>query len=390
MRIVHVYKDSYPPVTGGIEISMHRLVDGCRDVCGDLSVLVAGRRWLSERSEIEGIPVIRVGEWGRILSNPFAPTFPLWLARTSADILHYHLPHPTAVVSHLIARPRGKVVVHYHSDIVRQAKVMPFYRPLLYQFLDRSDRIIVTSPNYLETSPVLRRFYDKCRVVPLGVPMNRFVPTPEVEDQAQVIRRRYGMRLVLFVGILRYYKGVQYLLEAMRHTSGTLLVIGDGPLLGSLMKQAALLPYRDRIHFLGQVDDVVPYYFASDIFCLPSIYRSEAFGIVLVEAAASGLPLVSTEIGTGTSYVNLHEKTGLVVPPADPEALGAALGRLLDNTELRLQYAAASRQRARNEFSQGRMVQGVLSVYEEMLGHPFTYPENETVVAEEYVGVDGI
>ncbi|MFH1739322.1 MAG: glycosyltransferase [bacterium] len=387
MQVVHIYKDSYPPITGGVEISMHRLVDGCRDVCGGLSVLVAGRRWLTERSEIEGIPVVRVGEWGRFLSNPIAPTFPLWLARTSADILHYHLPHPTAVISHLLARPRGKVVVHYHSDIVRQAKIMPFYRPLLYRFLRSSDRIIATSPNYLETSPVLRHFREKCRVVPLGVPLNRFVPTQEVEDSAQVIRRRYGMRLILFVGILRYYKGVQYLLDAMRHVDGTLLVIGDGPRLGSLMKQASELPYGNRIHFLGQVEDVVPYYFASDIFCLPSVFRSEAFGIVLIEAAAAGLPLVSTEIGTGTSYINLHEKTGLVVPPADPASLGQALSKLLDDTELRLQYGVAAQHRARSEFSQERMVQGVLSVYEEVLGRPLTYPVEEPTV-EVLAGVD--
>jgi rhamnosyl/mannosyltransferase len=368
VRVVHIYKDCYPPITGGIEISIHRLVEGCRDVCGELSVLVNGRRWLTEHSEIEGIPVCRVGEWGRLLSCPVAPTFPLWLRIHSADILHYHLPNPTAVLSHLIARPRGKVIVHYHSDIVRQAWIFPLYRPFLYRFLGESDRIIVTSPNYLNTSPVLSNFREKCRVVPLGVPLNRFTPTPEIEDQAQVIRRRYGMRLVLFVGILRYYKGVKYLLEAMRDVNGTLLIVGEGPLLGDLMKQAADLPYRDRIQFLGQVDDVAPYYFASDVFCLPSIYRSEAFGIVLIEAAASGLPLVSTEIGTGTSYVNLHEKTGLVVPPENPKALAEALTRLLDSTELRLQYGAEARQRARELFSQERMVQGVLSVYEEVLG----------------------
>lgn len=386
VRVVHIYKDSYPPVTGGIEISIHRMVEGCRDVCGDLSVLVAGRRLTTEQSEVEGIPVTRVGQWARLLSTPIAPTFPLWLGRASADILHYHLPHPTAVLAHLLARPQGKVVVHYHSDIVRQAKFMPLYRPFLFRFLKRSDRIIVTSQNYLDTSPVLSRFRDKCRVVPLGVPLNRFVPTPEVEDQAQVIRRRYGTRLILFVGILRYYKGLQYLLEAMRDVSGTLLIVGDGPLLGDLMKQAARLPQRERIHFLGQVEDVVPYYYAADVFCLPSIYRSEAFGIVLIEAAAAGLPLLSTEIGTGTSYVNLHGVTGLAVPPADPRALVDSLTKLLNDTSLRLRYGTAARHRAKTEFSQERMVQGVLSVYEEVLGYRFAPSPEE--VAEDYVSAD--
>jgi len=377
VRIVHVYKDYYPPVTGGVEISIHRLVEGCRDVCGGLSVLVVGRQLLTTRSEVEGIPVTRVGEWGRLLSTPLAPTFPLWLRRTRADLLHYHLPHPTAVMSHLIARPRGKVIVHYHSDIVRQAKVMPFYRPFLFRFLRRCDRIIVTSPNYLETSPVLPHFREKCRVVPLGVPINRFLPTSEVEDQAQIIRRRYGMKLVLFVGILRYYKGVRYLIEAMRKVPGTLLIVGDGPLLGDLMKQAARLPYSNRIHFLGQVEDVAPYYYASDVFCLPSIYRSEAFGIVLVEAAAAGLPLVSTEIGTGTTFVNQNEDTGLVVPPADPDALANALTRLLESTELRVRYGTAAQYRARAMFTQECMVRGVLSVYGEALGCRFEVPKNE-------------
>ncbi len=382
MRIVHIYKDYYPPVTGGIEISVHRLVEGCRDVCGDLSVLVAGHRLFTYRSEVEGIPVTRVGQWGRLLSTPIAPTFPLHLRRRNADLLHYHLPHPTAVMSHLIARPQGRVVVHYHSDIVRQARYMPLYRPFLYRFLDQCDRIIVTSPNYIETSPVLPRFREKCRIVPLGVPINRFLPTPEVEDQAQIIRRRYGMKLVLFVGVLRYYKGVRYLIEAMQKVPGKLLIVGDGPLLGELMRQAATLPHSNRIHFLGQVEDVAPYYYASDVFCLPSIYRSEAFGIVQVEAAAAGLPLVCTEIGSGTTFVNQHEETGLVVPPADSDALAQSLTKLLDNTELRVRYGTAAQNRARTLFTQECMVRGILSVYEEVLGRPFPLPENEPPTQE--------
>lgn len=367
MRVLHIYKDYYPPTCGGIEIAIHRIIEGTRDACDEIAVLICSRERKSEFAEVEGTPVYKVGEWGRFLSAPVSPAFPWWLKRTDADILHYHIPNPTAVMSHLIAKPSGKVVVHYHSDIVRQKKWLALYDPFRRRFMQKADKIIVTSPNYLESSEFLRPYRDKCRIVPFGISMSRFSPSSEIEASAQILRRRYGMNIVLFVGILRYYKGLHTLIRSMEHVDGKLLIVGVGPLLPELIQYAQSLTYGDKIVFLGQVESVVPYYYAADVFCLPSIYRSEAFGLVLIEASACGLPLVSTELGTGTSYVNKHEETGLVVPPENEEALAGALNRLLTHTPLRDQYGQAARHRASELFTQEKMCSQILDIYREVL-----------------------
>ncbi len=369
MRVLHIYKDCYPPVCGGIEISIHRIIDATRDDCDEISVLVCNRQFKSEFAEVEGTPVFKVGEWGRFLSAPIAPMFPYWLRKIRADILHYHLPNPTAVLSHLLVRPKGKVVVHYHSDIIRQKRWMRFYGPFQRRFLQLADKIIVTSPNYLETSETLAPFRQKCEVIPFGINTSRFSPTSEIEDIAQVIRRRYGMGLVLFVGILRYYKGIHVLIDAMEHVEGKALIVGDGPLLPELMEYAHSKPYRDRIQFVGAVESVIPYYYAADVFCLPSIYRSEAFGMVLLEASACSLPLVTTEIGTGTSHVNLDGFTGYVVPPKDPEALAQALRTLLGESSLRYRFGREARKRVVNYFSQEEMARKIIYVYNSLMGY---------------------
>ena len=366
MRILHIYKDYYPPHCGGIEIAINRIIEATRDQCEEISVLICNRRHNTEFAEVEGTPVFKAGEWGRFLSAPASPYFPYWLKRLKTDILHYHLPNPTAVLSHLLVRPSGKLVVHYHSDIVRQKNWLPLYRPFRLRFLAMADRIIVTSPNYLETSPDLQPVRNKCVVIPFGIPLDRFASNPEIEKAAQVIRRRYGERLVLFVGILRYYKGLPYLIRAMEKVDGALLIVGDGPLLPELLDYTHRLPYADRIVFLGQVESVVPYYFASSLFCLPSIFRTEAFGLVLAEAAACGLPLVSTELGTGTSFINRHGETGLVVAPRDENALSESINTLLNDSNLQQTFGRAARERVHRFFSLEEMGRKILEVYRDV------------------------
>lgn len=367
MRILHIYKDYYPPTCGGIEIAINRIIEATRDQCEEISVLICSRNPKTEFAEVEGTPVYKVGEWGRFMSAPVSPTYPFWLWKLKADILHYHIPNPTAVLSHLMVRPKGKLVVHYHSDIVRQKNFMPFYQPFRQRFLAKADAIIASSPNYMESSEDLQPFLHKITIIPFGIPISRFTRSPELNENAHTIRKRYGERLILFVGILRYYKGIEYLIRAMKHVNGKLLIVGTGPLLPDLIEQAELSGYKDRIVFVGQVESVIPYYFASTVFCLPSIYRSEAFGLVLTEAAASGLPLISTDIGTGTSYINRHQETGLVVPPCDEMALSEAINRILNHTELQNLYGAAARKRAERLFSVETMGQNILNLYKNIL-----------------------
>jgi glycosyltransferase involved in cell wall biosynthesis len=368
VRVLHIYKDYYPPTCGGIEIAINRIIEGTRDCCDEIAVLICNRSYKTEFAEVEGTPVYKVGEWGRFLSAPLAPGFPRWIRRCDADILHYHIPNPTAVISHLLVRPKGKLVVHYHSDIVRQKRWLAVYEPFRHAFMRQAEKVIVTSPNYLESSEFLQPYRQKCAIVPFGVSLTKFARSPEVESMAETLRRRYGSRIVLYAGILRYYKGVEYLIRAMEHVDGKLLIVGDGPLLAELVSYTQTLSHADRIVFLGQVESVIPYYYAADVFCLPSIFRSEAFGLVLVEAAACGLPLISTELGTGTTYANQHGETGLVVPPMNEQAMADAINRLLNDIPLRRQYGQAAYQRISSMFTHEQMCSRILDIYREVMG----------------------
>jgi len=366
MKVLHIYKDYYP-VLGGIENHIKMLAEGLvrRGVQAQVLVTNVGPR--TSVQEIEGVPVIKAGCPFRLSSAPLSLSLYRWMVRLRPDIVHLHFPNPTGELGQLFLRRGRKCVLTYHSDIVRQRYLLRLYRPFLWRVLAEADRIIATSPNYIRSSPYLRRFADKCVVIPLGIALGAF----EQVDQGRVgaIRDRYGAPLLLFVGRLRYYKGVQYLLRAMRQIEARLLIVGTGPMEGKWRALAEELALGDRVVFLGEVsDDELPLcYHACDLFVLPASHRSEAFGLVQLEAMACGRPVISTELGTGTSYVNVHGKTGLVVKPRDPQALAEAIHRLLADEPLRNRMGERGRERAR-AFSKEAMIDRVVALYEELMG----------------------
>jgi len=314
--------------------------------------------------------VTKVADFGRLLSAPLAPTFPLWLRKLGGDILHFHLPNPTAVVSAFLARPGGRVVVTYHSDIVRQRVTGAMYGPLLRAFLRRADVVIVTSPDYLESSPVLRSVRERCRVIPLGVDPARMEATPAVAKRIEELKETRPGPRVFFLGVLRYYKGLHLLLRAVSKIDCHLYVGGDGPMRPALERQAAEEKLTDRVHFLGALSDEesAAWMHTCDVFCLPAHLRSEAFGLCQVEAQLCGRPVVSTALATGVPYVNLDGVTGLVVPPGSPDALAEALRTLLSDEALRVRLGEQGRSRALREFTASVMTGRLWSLYEEVLG----------------------
>jgi rhamnosyl/mannosyltransferase len=239
--------------------------------------------------------------------------------------------------------------------------------------------IIATSARYVETSAVLSGFTDRCRVIPYGIPLEQF----NTCDHAEVarIKAQYGPRLIISVGRLIYYKGFEQLVEAMRHVNGHLLIVGEGHLHEDLQGKAKARQLEDKISFLGEIhnQNIVPYYQASDVFALASVARSEAFGIVQLEAMACGKPVVNTNLDSGVPSVSLDGVTGLTVPPADPEALAAALNKLLDDAELRQSYGRAARARVEQEFDQDIMLARMLKLYSGVLRVPY---EEKSIVAE--------
>jgi rhamnosyl/mannosyltransferase len=369
-RILHVYKDYFPPVRGGIENTINLMARGCLDEF-EVNVLVCAGTNAPGEEEIDGVRVVRVKEWGRLWSAPIAPSFVEVMRREAraADLLHFHHPNPTGDLAYLLSGQRKPFVITYHSDVVRQRAAMLFYGPLQEFMMQRAAVIMPTSPNYIESSPWLRRHRDKCRVVPLGIELERFEATPAILQRAQVIRRQLGQPIVIFVGKLRYYKGLHFLIEAMRNVSAQLVIVGSGPERAFLEERAKQAQVSDRTHFLGELpdEDVLAYLYAADVFCLPSHLRSEAFGICQIEAMACGLPVVSTALDTGVPFVNQHGETGFVVPPADPSSLAAALNRLLSDDELRRTFGEAGKRRAAELFSATRMNQLVREIYWELV-----------------------
>ena len=370
MRIVHIYKDYHPPVRGGIEQTVERMARAQADAGHDVTVLVSasGRR-RSREERLAGVRVVRVAEWARAFSAPLCPGFPAAVCRERADVWHLHFPNPTGEVSWLLARPAGALVVTYHSDIVRQRFALPAYAPVVRALLGRAQVIMPTSERYLDQATLLRPHRARCRVVPLGIDVAPLLALDAGTPAAAALRRRYGGAFVLFVGRLRYYKGVDVLLRAMRSVEAPLVVVGEGPESGRLRALGAALGLGSRLWFAGSVDDVClqAHLAAAAVGVLPSTHASEALGIAMIEYLAAGLPAVCTELGTGTTFVNRDGETGFVVPPRDEGALASALARLLADPGLRARMGQAGRRRAQEVFSLDAMMQGVGAAYAEAL-----------------------
>lgn len=361
MHVLHIYKD-YPPVVGGIENHLRDLSEGLAERGHRVTVLATS---LTARTSVERcgprLTVVRAARALHAASTPLSPAMLLLARGLRPDLVHLQFPYPPGDLAALAVPNRPPLVVTYQSDIVRQRALLRIYRPLLELTLRRAARIIATSPGYVASSPFLRPHAAKCAVVPLGIDVERF----DVERSTLNGRHSGDAPVLLFVGRLRYYKGLHVLLEAMPRVAADLLVAGDGPERRRLEAHAASLGISGRVRFLGDVpdEDLPALYRSADVFALPSHLRAEAFGLVLAEALASGLPCISTELGTGTSFVNLHGETGLVVPPGDPGALAAAIQALLDDPQLRRRFGEAGRRRARALFSRERMLDGVERVY---------------------------
>ena len=367
MRVLHVYKD-YHPVVGGIEHHIQVLAEGLREQGIDVQVLATNTNRKTLEGEINGVPVTKVGRLLNISSAPVSLGFCSELKRLShdADIVHLHSPYPPAELCQLALHGGKHFVLTYHSDIVRQKILGFFYHPFLRRVLRLAEHITVSNPQYIELSRFLRPVADKCTVAHHGIDLTRFTLTPAVQQRAALTRARYDdVPLLLFVGRLRHYKGIGVLIDAMKTVEAHAVIVGDGPM-GSVWKQkVGDENVMDRVTFLNKIpeEELVALYYAADIFVFPSTNRAETWGTVQVEAMACGLPVICTELGTGTSYVNQNEITGLVIEPNNDLALSEALQRLINNPELRQRLGQAGQVRAREALSKEAMVQQMMDFY---------------------------
>lgn len=371
MRIAHVYKDYHPPVLGGIEQTIERMARWQAAKGHQVCVVVSASGSRSSREErVDGVRVVRVGEWGRALSSPICPGFPAALARERADLWHLHVPNPLGEGSYAWVRPPGALVLTFHCDLTRQRSLLPIYAPLVHHLFRRADALHATSPQAVEREgSLVAPFRERFCVVPLGIDAGGLLELDRDRAGARALRRRHGDPFLLFVGRLRYYKGLHVLLAAMPQIPSRLVIVGDGPSEPELRAQVKRLGLDDRVVFAGRVDDETlhDHLAAAAVGVLPSSTPTEAFGLALVEYMAAGLPVVSTELGTGTSFVNQHGCTGLVVPANDPAALAGAISGLLADPPARARMGLAGRARVREKFTTEVMMRGMDQLYAEAL-----------------------
>ena len=377
MKVLH-FGRFYHAHFGGLERVVSLLLKGLsRSV--EVTNLVANERFGTDVLEVDGYRVYKVPSLGLIAGAAICPTMPFWARRLHReqrfDIAHLHFPDPMSHFAAAALPARVKLVISWHSDIIRQKRLLKLYRPFLDRIVARADAIIGATPLHLSSSTQLGACRDpeRLRVVPYGIDFAPF-DSPQAVTAGAELKRQLGRRYVIFaLGRHVYYKGFEFLVRAMREVrdDAVLVIGGTGPLTGPLRELAATLGLGERVLFTGRIpEETLPaYYHAADVFCLPSVEPSEAFGLVQVEAMACRKPVVSCELGNGVSYVNRNGTTGLVVPPRDPPALAAALNRLLEDGALRKKMGDAGHARAKSEFTLERMGDGMLAVYRQVIGN---------------------
>jgi O-antigen biosynthesis rhamnosyltransferase len=368
MKILHVYKSYYPDTVGGIEQVIAQLGRG----------LVA----LGDESRIYTLspdprpPVLKRPE-GEVHRS--RTTFEIASMTASvqalahfrqqlewADVVHYQFPWPFGDLLHVLWAAKKPSVVSYQSDIVRQKWLLKAYSPLMNRFLGSVGMVVATSPQYRDTSTVLTRLRAPVRVIPNGLDESSY-PEPDPETMARW-RLRVGEGFFLFVGVLRYYKGLHTLLEAAKGIGGKVVIAGTGPEADDLQRRLAASG-ASNVELLGHIsdEDKVCLLRLCRAFVFPSHLRSEAFGMSLVEAAMFGKPMISCDIGTGTSFINQDGVTGWTVPPDDPIGLRAAMQRLLGDPEKARAMGYAARERFESMFTASRMASGYQAVYRDVV-----------------------
>lgn len=367
MRVLHVYKSYYPDSVGGIEQVIAQLGLGLAALGDESRIYTLSANpvpTVLRRPEGE---VHRSRITAEIASNPISiPALYEFRRQVQwADVVHYQFPWPFADVLHLL-NERKPSIVSYQSDIVRQKLLLRAYTPLMNRFLDTVGMLVATSPQYLESSPALARRQSRVRVIPNGIDESSY---PSCSNQVlERWRAQVGEGFFVFVGVLRYYKGLDTLLEAAKGLRARIVIAGSGPE-GIRLAQHAAREGLDNVHFLGEItdEDKMCLLRLSRGFVFPSHLRSEAFGMSLVEAAMCARPMVSCEIGTGTSFINLDGVTGWTVPPQDPDALRGALHKLQEHPETAAAMGNAARRRFEELFTAQKMVRAYRDAYSELV-----------------------
>ena len=368
MKVLHVYRTYFPDTQGGVQETVRQISLGTTQLGVSNKIYTPSTNPSPAVLEHPEGTVHRVKLNFEIASCGFCITgIPEFRKLVDwADIVHYHFPWPFADALHFISNVKKPTLITYHSDVIRQKTLLKLYSPLMNRFLKSADRIICTSPNYARSSKVLEKLGKPFGTIPIGLNKDSY-PVPQ-QDVVKRNREQYGEDFFLFVGLLRYYKGLDTLIDAARLISGKIVIVGAGPLEKEL-KQRVLVNGLSNVIFTGYLPDgdKVALLKLSKALVLPANLRSEAFGVCLLEASMMARPMITTEIETGTSYVNIDGETGYIVEPDNAEQLAESMNKLSDNQQLAAQFGNNALARFESLFTSQKMAEAYFREYEQLV-----------------------
>jgi glycosyltransferase involved in cell wall biosynthesis len=371
-NIVHFGK-YYFPDAGGIESVTIGLARGAVASGHSVTVVCFEKTPANCEEVIDGVLVIRVSIAKMIASQPLGIGYFLQCMKSAkrADVVHLHVPNMLGALCAIFVGKQARLLVHWHSDVINKGLLGKFLRPLESALLRRADSVVATSQVYADASETLVPFRSKITVVPIGVSDAKHQGI-DSELPSSIEERVSGKKIILAVGRLVPYKGFKVLIEAVKHlyTDSVVVIVGGGPLQQALQQAVDVAGINDRVVLAGRLSDATLHtlFERATLYCLPSTYRAEAFGVVLLEAMAYGLPIVATDIpGSGVPWVNQHGSSGLNVPTGDPKALADACNQILCSEALRKKLARGARQRFLSEFTEDVSVRRMMAVYDRLV-----------------------
>ena len=365
IKVLHFYKKSIIESFGGVEKFIDILCNGTNKLGVENVLFSLSKKNYNKKIDLGGYSVFNAKEDLYIYSTGFSLSafFQFRKLSENADIIHYHFPNPFADILHFFCGIKKPFLITYHSDVVKQKFIFFFYKFMMNKFLKASNTIVVTSKNYLESSITLKRFTHKAKVISIGLDIDTY---PEIDKKIyKKYKNKFTSPFFLFIGGLRYYKGLHIALEAIAGTNLKLVIAGTGGEESNLKRKAKAFKL-DNVTFLGQISEKekVTLLKLCTCFLFPSHRRSEAFGIALLEAAAFGKPMISCDIKTGTSFINLHKETGLVVKPDSSKDLKKAMQFIISNPDLAKKMSQKAKERYKKIFSAEKQANDYFNIYE--------------------------
>jgi glycosyltransferase involved in cell wall biosynthesis len=380
MEILHLGK-YFPPEPGGMEVVVKSFAEATAGELGNYC-LVASKDGPTRVERSGAVTVHYLRELGTVLLTPVLPSLPRVLTRLrkerrfQAILLHY--PNPMAVLALFLSLrflpKREKIVLWHHADVLLEERwkraLYGLFRPVEEWVFRRTDAFVAATPHHVACSDTFRRFADRTAIIPYAIPDGWFDVSDADRSAAGMAREAMGGRFLLFVGRLVPYKGLETLLRAADRIPCAIAVIGTGPLDAALRKEIASRGLEGKVRLLGRVDDLRPYYLGCDFFVLPSVTTLEGFGIVQIEAMALGKPVVSSDLPSGVTYVNVDGETGLTFHVGDDAGLAAACNRLLTDPGRRERLGKNARKRTFEIFSYTAMRDAAVPFFRRLCGGP--------------------